>query len=390
MKILHTSDWHVGKTLRGNSRIEEHREVLAEVAAIAEREAVDLVLVVGDLFESAAPPADAQQVVWEALMRLRATGAEVLAVAGNHDDAASLQALAPVLAAAGITVVGRVSRPEEGGVVDVTGRAGEPARIAMLPWVSQRYAMKAADLFALDAGRAANHYAQRVQLLIEALTAGFRDDAVNLLAAHCFAVGGVLGGGERDAQTIFAYHVDPSAFPTDAHYVALGHLHRTQRIAAGAPVWYCGSPIAVDFSEETDAKHVLIIEATPGPRPASVRQVPLTSGARLQTLRGTVEELRELAGSTGDAWLRVFVREPARAGLADEVRALLPRALEVRIERASETGTDGRPVRPTRSGRTPHELFASFLATRDVSDERVTALFDKLLDEETSPESIPV
>jgi exonuclease SbcD len=345
------------------------------------------VLVVGDLFESAAPTAEAEQVVWEALLRLRATGAHVLAVAGNHDDAASLQALAPVLAAAGITVVGKVSRPDEGGVVDAVSRAGEPARIAMLPWVSQRYAMKAADLFALDAGKAANHYAQRVQLLIEALSAGFRDDAVNLIAAHCFAVGGVLGGGERDAQTIFAYHVDPSAFPTDAHYVALGHLHRTQRIAAGAPVWYCGSPIAVDFSEEADAKHVLIIEATPGPTPASVREVPLTTGARLQTLRGTVEELRDLAASTGDAWLRVFVREPARAGLADEVRALLPRALEVRIERPTDIGPEGKPRRPQRSGRTPHELFASFLAAREVSDERVTALFDRLLDEETSPES---
>lgn len=389
MKILHTSDWHVGKTLKGMSRTEEHREVLAEIATIAERESVDLVLVVGDLFESAAPPAEAQQVVWEALMRLRATGAEVLAVAGNHDGAASLQALAPVLAAAGITVVGRVSRPESGGVVSTTSRTGEPARIAMLPWVSQRYAMKAADLFDLDAGKAANHYAQRVQLLIEALTSGFHDDAVNVVAAHCFAIGGKLGGGERDAQTIFNYHVDPSAFPTDAHYVALGHLHRTQRIAAGVPIFYCGSPVAVDFGEETDTKHVLIIEATPGPTPATVREVPLVSGARLRTLRGTLEELRELAASTDDAWLRVFVREPTRAGLADDVRTLLPRALEVRIER-SEVDTRGRRTDPTaRSGRIPRQLFASFLATRDVADDRVTALFDQLLDEETSRESSP-
>ena len=200
-------------------------------------------------------------------------------------------------------------------------------------------------------------------------------------------MGGKLGGGERDAQTIFNYHVDPSAFPTDAHYVALGHLHRTQRIAAGVPIFYCGSPVAVDFGEETDTKHVLIIEATPGPTPATVREVPLVSGAQLLTLRGTLEELHERAPSTGDAWLRVFVREPTRAGLADDVRALLPRALEVRVERS-----DGEAPRPDagsteRSGRTPRELFASFLAARDVADDRVTALFDQLLDEETSRES---
>ncbi len=109
MKILHTSDWHVGKLLRGMSRLDEHRAVLGEIVEIARAERVDVVLVSGDLFESAAPSPDAQRVVWEALLALRATGAEVIAIGGNHDNQFAFDAWAPVFRAAGITVLGHAT-----------------------------------------------------------------------------------------------------------------------------------------------------------------------------------------------------------------------------------------------------------------------------------------
>ena len=105
------------------------------------------------------------------------------------------------------------------------------------------------------------------------LTADFSGDAVNVVVAHCMARGGKLGGGERDAQTVEPYWVSGTAFPA-AHYVALGHLHLTQEIPGAAPIWYCGSPIQVDFGEEGDAKHVLVVEATPK-TPAKVQPIPL-------------------------------------------------------------------------------------------------------------------
>jgi exonuclease SbcD len=378
VKILHTSDWHVGKTLRGNSRLDEHRAVLAEIAGIAAEEQVDLVLVTGDLFESAAPPPDAQRVVWDALLALRGTGARVIAIGGNHDNQYALDAWSPVFAAAGITLLGHATRPELGGVVDLTTEAGEQAKIVLLPFVSQRYAIRTEQMLELDAAQAAGLYAERMRLLIAALSEGFGRDTVNLVAAHCFVRGGTLGGGEREAQTIFDYGIEGLHFPRNANYIALGHLHRTQRMAAPAPAWYAGSPIQVDFGEEQDTKHVLVVRAEAGV-PAQVSTRALTSPWTLRTVQGSLEELRERANEVGDAWLRVVVREPTRAGLADDVRALFARAVDIRIER--ETSAPGSAGTTPRRGRSPHELFAEYLAGEGVDDVRVLRLFDRLYDD---------
>jgi DNA repair protein SbcD/Mre11 len=379
VKLLHTADWHVGKQLRGRSRLDEHRRVLAEIAQVADDEQVDVALVVGDLFETTAPTPDAQRVVWDALLALRATGAEVVVVAGNHDNAFAFDAFRPLCAAAGITLLGHPAPIDAGGLVRVTARDGSDVRLALLPFVSQRYAVRARELFELTGAEAAAEYVTTIREVIDALAAGFDDGAVNVLAVHGTVANARLGGGERDAQTIFDYYMPASVFPASAHYVALGHLHRTQEVPAAAPTWYSGSPIQVDFGEEHDDKHVLVVEAAARTR-ATVRPVRLTSPEQLRTVRATFEELRSRAESYGDAWLRVFVREAPRAGLADDVRALLPRAVDVRVEAPSpddERDADA----PARLGRAPAELFAEFLAGRGITDDRLAALFQRLLDE---------
>jgi exonuclease SbcD len=200
-----------------------------------------------------------------------------------------------------------------------------------------------------------------------------------VVVAHATVRGGVLGGGERDAQTIFEYSVPATVFPSSASYVALGHLHRLQQLPAPAPVWYPGSPIAVDFGEEADTKHVLVVEASPGV-PAKVRAVPLVSPRVLRTVRGTVAELEAQAPDVGAALLRVVVTERARAGLADEVRRVLPNVLEVRVERSDDRGPGPRGPQ----GRTPHELFAAYLTEQEIDDPRLQCLFADLLDVELS------
>ena len=168
MRILHTSDWHVGKLLRGDSRIEEHRAVLGEIAEIADRERVDLVLVVGDLFETAAPPPEATAVVWDALLALRETGAHVVVVGGNHDQQSQLESVAPVFARLGITVLGLPAGPDR-AVVDVAG-----ARVVMLPWVSQRWAVKTEQLMGATAAATVQYYAARVARLLALAVRGLR------------------------------------------------------------------------------------------------------------------------------------------------------------------------------------------------------------------------
>jgi DNA repair protein SbcD/Mre11 len=377
MRVIHTSDWHVGKLLRGASRIDEHRAVLAEIAEIADRERADLVLVVGDLYESAAPPPEATAVVYDALLALRETGARVAVLGGNHDQQSQLESVAPVFARLGITVLGLPAGPER-AVVDVAG-----ARLVMMPWVSQRWAVKTEQLMGASAAATAQFYAARVARLLAWLSDGFAADTINLVAAHCMVQGGVLGGGERDAQLIDEYAVPTAAFPAAANYVALGHLHRAQQMPGAAPIWYSGSPIQVDFGEEHDTKQVLLVDI-PDRGAAKVSSVALKRGAVLRTLRGTLAELEALAPTVGDAHLRVFVREQPRAGLADDVRAMLPTAIDVRVS-PDATADAARVVVPQiERASAPRDLFRHYLAeTGHSDDDRLVALFDELLDAET-------
>jgi DNA repair protein SbcD/Mre11 len=165
-----------------------------------------------------------------------------------------------------------------------------------------------------------------------------------------------------------------------AHYVALGHLHRRQSLPAACPVHYSGSPLAVDFGEQDNTSVVCLVEASPGV-PARVTDVPVTSGRRLRTVRGTLAELESRADSFGEDYLRVWLREPARAGLRDDTAAVLPNALEVRID--PEFAAPSRPGRPGTAAviRTPDELFADYCAAEQVRDPRVAALFTELHDE---------
>ena len=384
MKFLHTSDWHVGKALKGRSRLDEQRDVLREIHRIARSEQVDAVLVAGDLYETSVPSAQAQQLVVRALLALRELGCEVIAIAGNHDHAATFDAYRPVMLAAGIQLVGTVRSPADGGVVSFTARSsGERVNVAVLPFVSQRYAIRAVELLSGTPSDHVGKYDQQVRDIIAALKGGFTPDAVNVIMAHLTVTGGAFGGGERAAQSIFEYHVPATAFGSDPHYVALGHLHRRQSIPAACPVHYSGAPLAVDFGEQDNTSVVLVVEATPS-TPARITEVPVGAGRRLRTVHGTVAELLARAGEFGADYLRVYVREPGRAGLREEVQDGLPNALEIRIDPEFVAAT--RKVSSSSAGadRTPGELFAAFCAENVISDDRVGALFARLHDEEAS------
>lgn len=373
MKFLHTSDWHVGRTIRGRSRADEHRAVLAEITGIAADEGVDLVLVAGDLFDVSSPSAEAERIVYEALLSL-ANVAPVLVVAGNHDHPRRLEAVAPLLELGRVTVLGLPARPDEGGVVRF---ADLNTRVAMLPFLSQRAIVNVDDLMEMDPDQHDGKYAGRLGAIIETLTAGMTTDEVNILTSHLTVHGGAVGGGERTAH-IFPYAIAAQSFPGSLSYVALGHLHRLQRVPAPAPVWYSGSPLQLDFGEADDTKGVLIVEAEPG-LPAAVREVQLGSGRRLIRLNGSLEQVEALAGTTGDAYLKIELDEPARAGLADEVRALFPEAVDVVLAAPAEALS--RPKSAARLGRPASELFGEFLLDRNVEDRRLVDLFETLLEE---------
>jgi DNA repair protein SbcD/Mre11 len=380
---MHTADWHVGKVLKGRDRLDEQRDVLAEIARIAADNQVDAVLVAGDVYDAAAPSAQAQKLVIQTLLRLRQTGAEVIVQAGNHDHGGTFEAYRPLMREAGITLVGQVRPADSGGVVRFRARSGEDVQVAVIPFLTQRYAVRAAEIVGQTPSENVRAYDEMVRQVLANLTAGFGGGTVNLVMAHLTCIGGTLGGGERAAQSIFEYSVPATIFPVSAHYVALGHLHRRQSLPAACPVNYSGSPLAIDFGEQGNTSVVCLVEAGPG-IPARVTDVPIASGRRLRTVRGTLGELEAQAESFGEDYLRVWVREPARAGLRDDAAAILPNALEVRIDpefaAPSRTGRLDAPA----AMRTPDELFADYCAAEQVQDARVAALFGELHDQVTA------
>jgi exonuclease SbcD len=299
VRILHTADWHVGKTIRGRSRADEHKAVLSEIVEIASHDAADMVFVAGDLFETAAPAPESEKIVYSALVQLAGVAEHVVVIGGNHDNQRRLEAIRPLAESTNLHILPSIARPDAGGVLELDMRSGEAARIALLPFVSQRGIVRADDLMEADADDHAVAYRDRLSRVVEALCRDCNADAVNLLVAHAMVDGGKLGGGERDAHTIFEYSIPPTAFPAHLHYVALGHLHRAQSLPGRVPIEYCGSPLHLDFGEEMDEKSVAVIEAKPG-KPARTERIGLSKGRRLRTVKGTLEELQKRASEFGD------------------------------------------------------------------------------------------
>ncbi|MFC5835460.1 metallophosphoesterase family protein [Nonomuraea insulae] len=383
MKILHTADWHVGKVLKGRQRIDEHRAVLGELVTLAREEDVDAVIVAGDLFDTTAPTPEAQSLVLPALLALREDGRDVVVLAGNHDSPQLLEVYRPVLGRLGIHVVGSFRRPDQGGTLTFTARSGEPVRLAVLPFLSHRYVVRAADVLT---GTPADHnrdYAARIAELLQALTADFGADTVNLVTTHGTLPSGRFGGGERRAQSIFSYYFEPTAFPPATQYAALGHLHRRQQIPGPCPIWYSGSPLAVDFGEEDNVPGALLVTVEPG-RPAVVREAEITSARALATRTGTLEQLEAMAADLGETWLRVIVEERPRPGLADIVREILPTALEVSVHERFQPVRDPRRSPSPGGARGPRDLFRDYLSAAGRQNDQVAALFDRLHEEVTT------
>ena len=380
MRVLHTSDWHVGKVLKGHNREDEHKAVLAEVIAIAERERPDLVLISGDLYDTAAPTPASTRLVTRALSALRRTGAQVVAIGGNHDNGPALDALRPWAEAAGITVRGAVSANPDDLLITGETASKERWQLVALPFLSQRYAIRAAEMYELSAAETQQTYADHLARLIARLSSSFdQAGVVNLLTAHLTVVGASTGGGEREAHTVMGYAVPATVFPATAHYVALGHLHRAQQVIGPCPVRYCGSPLAIDFGEEENVCGVSIVDVS-ADKAARVRDVPVEAARVLRTVRGTLEQLSKV--NLPEAWLRVFVREAPRAGLREDVQDLLPNALEVRID--PEMMPDRKGAQAQRQGRTPRQLFGDYLDSRGTPEDGVRELFDELYDEVSS------
>lgn len=420
MRFLHTSDWHLGRQFHQTSLLDEQAEAIDRMVQIAADESVDAVLIAGDLFDRAIPSTGAVELLDEALVRLRDTGALVVAITGNHDSPTRVGFADRILTRAGVTVRSDPARLAEPVLVadHVSGSGGVGVAVYPIPYLDPS-AVRAAgpeggsgddrtdpdatdpDATDPDATSAGPTGASAVEparsrrithesVLRDALRLIDADrrtrDLPSVVVAHAFVANMAPRPGENpveecDSERVLAVggtdRVDQGIF-SDLDYVALGHLHGRQSWADGR-IAYSGSPLAYSFSEQRHAKGVRIVELSHA-GVVSGRHIDLGVGRGLCTITGTLDELLRLPEHAAAEPMRV------RAVLSDvhlpsaamaRLRQRFPHAAEIVHEPPCRDGDASRNTSSHVRQRGPFDLTMEFLAEQwgdDVDDEAATLL----------------
>ncbi|SCX51678.1 Exodeoxyribonuclease I subunit D [Klenkia marina] len=303
MRLLHTSDWHVGRSLHGTDLLAEQEAVLSGLAAVVRAEGVDVVVVAGDVYDRAVPSADATGVLDRVLSRLRGAGATVVLTPGNHDSARRLGFASGLLAVSGVHVRATTASLDE--PVLLADEHGEVA-VYGLPFLEPEVARHE-----LGADLARSHQAVLSAAMEKVRTdLYFRPGVRSVVLAHAFVQGGLPSDSERDIAVGGVDVVSASVFD-GVDYVALGHLHRPQTVTPR--VRYSGSPLPYSFGEAGQRKQVWLVDLD-AEGLAEVRPVALPTPRRLSVVTGELAEL--LADPAHEAVADDFVS----ARLTDPVR----------------------------------------------------------------------
>jgi DNA repair protein SbcD/Mre11 len=332
MLILHTSDWHLGRSFHGTGMLDAQREVLAQLTATVRDRGVDLVLVAGDVYDRALPAADAVELFDTVLADLVAAGATVVLTSGNHDSAIRLGFGGHLMAAAGVHVRTRMDRIAD--PVVLADPAGGAVAVYGIPYLEPRHAGQAWEIepnHTAVTAEAVRRIREDAQARWGAGAAGGRgaggshdDSGTAVIAmAHLFAAGGAGTDSERDigAQAPARETADGTLVGTlgqvpvsvfdGIDYTALGHLHGRQQMAE--TVRYSGSPLPYSFSEARHTKGGLLV-TTAGGRVTGVEAVDWSAGRKLAVLRGRIGDLLENPehGWAEDRWCQITVTDPVR------------------------------------------------------------------------------
>ena len=418
MKILHTADWHLGKRLELHHRHAEQVEVLAEICAIADREAVDAVIIAGDLFDVFTPSSESIDLFYKTCKQLTNNGLRpVIAIAGNHDSPERIETPDPLARACGIVFVGfpnsvvepfalptgvTVTRSDAGFVEIQIPQFTYPLRLLLTPYANeyrlrQNLGIENPEeslrmILTTQWYELAQKYMKESPQVVDTEGSIHFVDGVNIGVAHLFVMkdGGVPPEEPEDERPIFvggAGAVFTDCFPFELQYVALGHLHRKQTIATEpCPIVYCGSPLAYSFAEENQEKYVLIIDVEPKQKP-DIQTVTLTKTKKL--LRGRFEDIDEAIEwlhQYPDALIDLtivsdsYMSNQNRRLLNETHKALIRLTAEIKSQNALDT--EGSSVIDI--GGNMRDLFTDFFKYKNKGQEPNTellALFDEIMAE---------
>ncbi|MGL6070989.1 exonuclease subunit SbcD [Craterilacuibacter sp.] len=406
MKILHTSDWHLGQHFMGKSRQAEHQAFLDWLLTQVALHAVDAVIVAGDIFDTGAPPSYARELYNELIVGLHHSGAQLVVLGGNHDSVATLGESRSLLAQLSTHVIPAVSDVPDTQLLVLPERSGKPGAIlCAIPFIRAR------DVLQSVAGQSAEQKQLALQQAIHGHYQALYEAACakrDSLGAQLpiIATGHLTTVGASSSESVREIYVGAlEAFPTSAFppadYIALGHIHRPQQVGGFEHIRYCGSPIALGFDEARQQKQVLLVELD-GRGLQGVQSLPIPCFQPLYALRGTLDELpaaiaaAALEANAGQTvWLEVMVcTDDYLADLHGRIAALcegLPvEVLRIRRERGQAAASLQQVARETLDELNPLEVFARRLAKEELPDAlkcqleaRYTSLLAELQGEST-------
>ncbi|MFI5529734.1 exonuclease SbcCD subunit D [Kitasatospora sp. NPDC051853] len=353
MRLLHTSDWHLGRSFHRENLIAAQRGFLEHLVRVVEERGVEAVLVAGDVYDRALPGLDAVELFDEVLHRLAELGVPTVFISGNHDSARRLGVASGLIDRAGIHL-----RTDPGGVAEpvVLEDGHGPVAVYGLPYLEP---VLTRERFGLAKGGHEQVLAAAMERVREDL-AGRPEGTRAVVLAHAFVAGGEVSDSERDI-TVGGIAAVPSAVFDGAHYVALGHLHGCQTIAPH--LRYSGSPLAYSFSETTHRKSMWLVDlAADGSVEAERVYTPVPRP--LAQLRGRLDELLEdeKYGKHTGSWVQATLTDPARpAKPMEQLRTRFPHTLQLLFDPEPVDGEQPESYASRVSGRTDLEVAEGFV-----------------------------
>ncbi len=344
MRFLHTSDWHVGTLLNGKDRTQEHALFLEELSGIVTEEKIEVVLISGDLFDTINPPAEAERLVFDYFRTMAEKKVPVVVIAGNHDSGSRIEGRARLLQLVNVHAFGK---PQKNSSIELKNEKGESLVIVALPFAGEVKLLDWDESQEQDQSQQKSSYAEKMKTLFTILAGkNFKEGSINVMMAHLTIEGALLSGSEKSLRMSDTWALPVSMLPEEGSYLALGHIHRFQKLKDSPLACYSGSPLQIDFGEEKDEKGVCIVEAKFGV-PAQCAFRKLEKITPLKTLRIAQNEISETAEIYKDfkGYLKVVVRrapDDPKIRVAEEVRKLLPQTLIV-ISESPKTNVQNLP-----------------------------------------------
>ncbi|WP_101772596.1 metallophosphoesterase family protein [Peptostreptococcus faecalis] len=346
MRILHTSDWHLGKSLEGVSRIDEQEKFCNDFVELVEKNDVDLVLIAGDIYDTFNPPAAAESLFYNTIDRLSDNGRRsIFIIAGNHDNPERLESITPLVDNRGVTILGYPLSSTNTGIFEgfekVDTEDGftkikikdEVINIISLPYPSEKRLNDVIKNFE-DESEMQKSYSKKIGELFSKLEENYKEDEINIAVSHIFVVGSEITDSERRIELGGSLLVEKKDLPKKSQYTALGHIHKPQRISKKFNAYYSGSPIQYSKNERNTAKSVYIVDLEAG-KEADVRQECLNNYREINMFRcSSVEEAIAICESKKDddmfAYFEIETDEAINAEDIKIMKKLMRNILEIK------------------------------------------------------------